>query len=141
LAQIRKIALQVLGILALYACKPTPETLTEQPRQPEVMTKQAISEAIDASLRQEAPYRWEDATSDFLWNVTIHKDSIITVGYQPEGFTNIDERLHEIDGQSIAWRRALDRVKISVQKVYDDLGAGLDVEDRVLNVHETLTFI
>ena len=136
----RKLATLLVGILVLYGCQPTPETLTQQPRQPKAMTSLAISEAIDEGLRQQSPFNWQAASTDLLWNAAMQEDSLLVIGYQPEGFTRIDEQIHAIDVQSASWRGALDRVKVSVQNVYDELGVGLDIEDQVLNVHATLPY-
>ncbi|MEM9329496.1 MAG: hypothetical protein AAGA85_27800, partial [Bacteroidota bacterium] len=121
----------LLGVLTLtYACQ-TPEPMSVQQRTPAVMSPAAISEQVDTQLQSEVPFRWDQVSNDFLWNVVMQSDSLLVVGYKPSEVSDMDVRLHEISVQDDRWSSAMSRIKQSIQRTYDDLGAGLDVEEEV----------
>ncbi|MEM9325514.1 MAG: S8/S53 family peptidase, partial [Bacteroidota bacterium] len=101
----------------------------------------AISEQVDTQLQSEVPFRWDQVSNDFLWNVVMQSDSLLVVGYKPSEVSDVDVRLHEINVQDDRWSSAVSRIKQNIQRTYDDLGAGLDVEEEVQHVHETLPYL
>lgn len=68
------------------------------------------SEEIDAFIKKkvetEKKFEWSWANNGMLWSALNESDHILSVGYQPEGFSDIDNRLAEIDIHSPAWRMA-----------------------------------
>jgi hypothetical protein len=55
-------------------------------------------------------FDWQQMNDYVVWSAAIASDSIISLGYQPEGFANIDEHIHEINalgGEWLAIREAI----------------------------------
>lgn len=77
--------------------------------------KQSYSSAeIDAFIRAKMDtnnkFEWSWASDGMIWSALNESDHILSVGYQPEGFENVSDRLTEIDIQSVEWKQARARV-------------------------------
>lgn len=49
---------------------------------------------------------WSAYDDYTIWSTTIASDSVISIGYQPDGYGNIDQTIHHIDVESSEWRNA-----------------------------------
>ena len=90
-----------LLLLAFIAFSCTDETsIAPQQEQIEVLSRAAIDEIIINSLKQNDEFNWSDASDQVIWSALIHSDSIITIGYKPDGAGDINSRISEIDIKS-----------------------------------------
>lgn len=100
-----------LLLLAFIVFSCTDETsIAPQQEQIEVLSRAEIDEIIINSLKQNDEFNWSDASDQVIWSALIHSDSIITVGYKPDGAGDINSRISEIDIKSSDWQRASEEV-------------------------------
>ncbi|MEL6832756.1 MAG: S8 family serine peptidase [Bacteroidota bacterium] len=94
-----------LVVLALGCSKDSIQSSEVQPNDPEVMSRTAINEYVLEQLKAtNAAFEWSKANDHMLWSAISHGREIAVIGYQPAGFENINERIHEIDVTSGEWR-------------------------------------
>ena len=79
--------------------EPTQSTLQEP------MPKAEINAFINQSLEKNEVFRWEKASDFMLWSAIVQSDSIVAIGYQAPGTTNIKEKMHQINIQDDAWKQ------------------------------------
>lgn len=48
---------------------------------------------------------WNDFDSYTAWSATVRSDSMISVGYQPAGYSNLNENIHLIDVDAPEWKQ------------------------------------
>lgn len=71
---------------------------------PERMSKSAINEFAIDQLEKTGEFKWESATNELIWSAISHGNDIAVIGYQPIGFSNIEDKIHEIDITTSEWR-------------------------------------
>lgn len=91
------------------------EKNTGQP--PATRTVAEINSYIRQTLQQHHQFNWNAAPADMVWSALNQSDNILSVGYQPAGETNIDERIHNINTGSDAWKNAREQV---LQLIFDE---------------------
>lgn len=107
------------GLLALAACQtdtplppeaalPVPD-LTVVGTYPSLdgrpaLSRDAINRQVLAQLITHDEFRWDMVDDHARWSAAVRTDSILSIGYQPEGFANLADRIHEVDVQDPAWR-------------------------------------
>ncbi|MEO1450334.1 MAG: hypothetical protein AAFV07_12455, partial [Bacteroidota bacterium] len=96
----------------------------------EPMTRGAIDRLVQIELHEKGEFRW-DAVDDYvLWSAVVQSDSLVSIGYQPEGFENLWEVIHEIDVKDPEWagvKRAL--IDFILERLAADTGVRVDEED------------
>lgn len=68
------------------------------------LPRHAINEQVLAHLLEQDQFRWSMVDDYAIWSAAMQTDSILSIGYQPLGFQNIDERMHEIDVNDPEWK-------------------------------------
>ena len=71
---------------------------------PDRMSKQAINDFAVQQLEEKGVFKWETGTDELIWSAISHGNDLAVIGYQPAGFRNIEEKIHEIDVTSLEWR-------------------------------------
>lgn len=132
----------IIGLVCLIGCKSNQESdvLPIQQRQVVQLSQQQVSSQIDDILMQHSEFEWRMASTEIVWNVLVNHDSTLVIGYQPDGFDEVNEKIHEIDLQSQLWTEARTNVIVQIQQVYDQLDMNKIAREQVLNVHETLPY-
>ncbi len=74
------------------------------------LSKEAINEFVLEKLQNGNIFDWEMASDEIVWSAISHGNEITAIGYQPEGFTNIEEKIHEIDIAEPEWRSVRDEL-------------------------------
>jgi subtilisin family serine protease len=115
------VPLLLLGMLATFnACQKTPVSSTVARTIPAATDPTALDRFIQTKMEDSGAFLWAWASEEQVWTALSNSDFVLSIGYQPEGFQNLDEHLHEIDLQSSAWASArqnvLDLVLQSEQK-------------------------
>lgn len=75
-----------------------------QPQTLERLSRADINASVLEQLHASGVYKWETANDQMLWSAISHGNEIAVIGYQPVGFTNIKDRIHEIDISQDEWR-------------------------------------
>jgi serine protease len=120
----RQLLLALLGMsLFLFTCSKDhidPVLSSHQGKEP--MTKQAIDEVImDYVVENNTVYYWSDASDIMLWSASVQSDSIMSVGYQPAGSTDVLNRIHQINLQSPEWKAAREKVITTIVELTNQL--------------------
>jgi subtilisin family serine protease len=71
-----------------------------------VIPKAVINNFVQEQLKAHAYFDWKMATDTMTWSALIQADSVLSIGYQPSGFTELDKKIHTIDINSTTWREA-----------------------------------
>jgi len=72
------------------------------------MQRDEINRIVIANLMEHDEFRWDMADDYANWSALVATDSILSVGYQPNGYANVDETIHEIDVTSPEWKSVRD---------------------------------
>jgi serine protease len=109
----------VILLLLLVACQPDQGIVTPEPVPPVQLEVQGsfppldgrgvqpaseINRLVLGSLLEQDEFRWSFVDDYSVWSAGMQTDSIFSIGYQPLGFENIDQRMHEIDVDAPAWQ-------------------------------------
>lgn len=91
-------------MLGLAAC--SKETFVEpeatQPQEP--LTKVELNAIITNEIETKNDvFHWQDQTDHVLWSAVVQSDSIMSIGYQPVGYTQIEDKIHLIDINESEW--------------------------------------
>jgi len=68
------------------------------------LSRDAIDRQVLSHLMTEGEFRWDMVDDHTRWSALVRTDSIVSIGYQPEGFQGLAEHIHEVDVQDPAWR-------------------------------------
>lgn len=124
-----------------FSCTPD-EGLEVTPKtQVEPISTEKINKEIQRSLEQTNEFNWSSLGAEYISSAAGSTDKTITIGYQPAGFQNIGERMHQIDVSAPEWVAAREEIKAAIQNVYNELDMDVNVEDRIIREHETLPYI
>ncbi|ASZ13119.1 S8/S53 family peptidase [Chitinophaga pendula] len=75
-----------------------------------VASPEVINRFVQQELHSKERFNWAAATANMVQGALLHGDSILTIGYQPLGFTNLNERIQDIDIHSNEWRTAREEI-------------------------------
>lgn len=103
------------AILFLFflSCKKSDSPIqggNENPGNQQIIPKTAINAFIREQLSQQQHFNWEMASDSMVWSALVQGDSILSVGYQPAGFTNLSQKIHLIDTKSSEWQSTRNQV-------------------------------
>ena len=104
---IRNYLLPILAllVLAMGCSKDSIPTAEVQPNDPEPLSRTEINEYVLQELNATGEaFSWEKANDEMLWSAISHGQEIAVIGYQPAGFEDINDRIHEIDVTEDEWR-------------------------------------
>lgn len=93
-------------------------------------------------VQNKGEFRWEWASDEMLWSAIadVDNDKSLVLGYQPEGFENINTRMHEIDVKSAAWVQAKENLIATIQQAYEKIGMTRTRDEIVRQEHDVLPF-
>lgn len=99
-----------------------------------------INDAITKSLQETEEFKWESLDADYISAASQAFDGILTVGYQPANFQNINTRMHEIDVNDAQWTKARTQILNEIEAVYKAMGIDPKMKERLVSVHKTLPY-
>ena len=67
------------------------------------LSKMDINRLVLRELQTRNEFRWDRADDYTLWSAVVRTDSLVSIGYQPKGFTDLDKHIHEIDVNDSEW--------------------------------------
>lgn len=91
-------------MLGLAGC--SKESFVEQnPAQSqEPLTKVELNAIIKNEIETKNDvFHWQDQSDQVLWSAAVQSDSIMSIGYQPAGYTQIEEKIHLVDINESEW--------------------------------------
>ncbi|MFM1931924.1 MAG: hypothetical protein RL226_1227, partial [Bacteroidota bacterium] len=121
----KKLTLAALGgMLLIASCKKeSTESLpqveykidlslqSEMPRTPAAPLNDATLEnTFLQRLQERGVIRWQESSDLELWSAVVQSDSLVVVGYQPAGYSDIEQSMHLVDvtqGEWLAVKNAL----------------------------------
>ncbi len=107
----------------------------------EIVSKAVRDKIIVNYLKTKGEFEWAWVDNQILFSaVTDNNDGSLTVGYQPDGFANIDTRMHEINVKSSEWVNAKEQIITDIQETYQKFGITQKREEIVISEHEVLPF-
>ncbi|TXB61300.1 S8 family serine peptidase [Phaeodactylibacter luteus] len=103
------------------------------------MTQTEMDQIVEETLhRTNTVFYWSDASDRMLWSASVRSDSMMSLGYQPAGFENLNEVIHEIDVAAAPWsdvrQRLIDFVVSETNKEFP--GLKVTAQDLVANPEE-----
>jgi serine protease len=135
----RLLYLLAISIFAV-GCSTTEEEIAPLAEQTDISLGD-INKTITSTIQKNNDvFDWSSVSSDMVSNAARHNGNIITVGYQPEGFQDVDSKMHEIDINSKAWTTAKANVIAEIQAIYDRLGLDADVTEKLRGGSTTLPY-
>ncbi|MEO0339623.1 MAG: S8 family serine peptidase, partial [Bacteroidota bacterium] len=78
--------------------------LEQQDWPEEPLSKEEINNFALLQLQRFDEFHWSSASDFMIYSAAVQTDSIMAVGFQIEGFENINERMHEVDMQANTWK-------------------------------------
>lgn len=73
-------------------------------------SKSDINQFAERQLLTQNRFEWSMAEDFMVYSAAVRTDSVMAIGYQPNGFKNIDQHLHEIDIQNPEWKKVRERI-------------------------------
>ena len=123
---IQKLYLPFLALVLFFtACSDEHATAPDQqPAPPERVSREAVNDQVLAELQKDNVFKWETLDDHTLWSAISHGNEMAVIGYQPAGFANINERMHELDITQPEWRTVredlIDLVVTETQRYFPD---------------------
>lgn len=71
----------------------------------EPIAKAEIDRFVYDQLEKTGEFFWQSTADRMLWSAAMRSDSMLSIGYQPLGEKNVNERLHLIDIQDDNWKK------------------------------------
>ncbi|NET33358.1 MAG: S8 family serine peptidase [Cyanothece sp. SIO1E1] len=91
-------------MLGLAGC--SKEAFVEQDpvQSQEPLTKVELNAIIKNEIETKNDvFHWQDQSDQVLWSAAVQSDSIMSIGYQPAGYTQIEEKIHLVDINESEW--------------------------------------
>jgi subtilisin family serine protease len=107
----KKITILIASAILLASCATQTaqqETATPNPSTPISSTE--IDQTIFATLQQKGSFEWSSVSDEMVWSAAMQSDHIISVGYQPEGEQGVNAKIHTINIEDEAWKKAKEQV-------------------------------
>ncbi len=79
-----------------------------------ILNKKTIDTELKKTLEGGQLIYWDKQPTQILKSAIIQSGGKVSIGYQPKGFVDIDNRMHEFDLEKTEWKNAL-------QKIYDTI--------------------
>ncbi len=103
-----KLSAFLAALLLITACQKDEVQLPQNTT--DLLTPAEIDEKLEAALQENGRIYWSDQDLHTIYSAGMQSDSIFAIGYQPEGFFNIEERMHNINIESDDWMAAKNEI-------------------------------
>ncbi|MCH2199052.1 MAG: S8 family serine peptidase [Flavobacteriales bacterium] len=71
----------------------------------QVASRAEIDEEALKLLHRDGVIKWENMSTHMLWSAAVNTDSLLSIGYQPNGFTGIENVMHQINVNDEEWMK------------------------------------
>lgn len=93
------------ALMILNSCsRETIDNGTQSPDQ--LKTPEEINAYIKSQLSATGKFEWSSAPQDIVWSAVVQSDKVMSIGYKPEGYANVESNLHNIDISEASWKNA-----------------------------------
>ncbi|SEW39985.1 Serine protease, subtilisin family [Chitinophaga sp. YR573] len=128
-----KTSLLVVACLLLLSCRKISSTyVISVPDPSSEIPKADINKFVHEQLVQHNYFDWKMAGDTMVWSALIQADSVLSIGYQPEGFADLPAKIHTIDVKSAVWQEA--RTKVLAMVMANEGSAAIVFKEGVLPV-------
>ncbi|MBX2871608.1 MAG: S8 family serine peptidase [Saprospiraceae bacterium] len=91
-------------MLGLAGCSKEAFVEQDAAQSQEPLTKVELNAIIKNEIETKNDvFHWQDQSDQVLWSAAVQSDSIMSIGYQPAGYTQIEEKIHLIDINESEW--------------------------------------
>lgn len=126
---LKNLSFMLVVTALLMSCAKNEENLVLDIRQDAPISVEEISKTIRTSIETNGVYHWSTASDELLWSAGMQSDSTFALGYQPENFSNIEERMHQVDINQSEWLAAKNKVLNLILEGEQEFFPNLKVED------------
>ncbi|MFT4683092.1 MAG: hypothetical protein ACJAU0_002238 [Flavobacteriales bacterium] len=78
---------------------------SDLPRTPDTpLSKAEINQEAQRQLEAQGVVKWGQMSDHLLWSAAVQSDSLVSIGYQIEGMTGMEQQIHLIDVNEGAWK-------------------------------------
>ncbi|MBL0101621.1 MAG: S8 family serine peptidase [Saprospiraceae bacterium] len=106
----------LLALMIIGSC--TKEN--DQPSSAKMMSKSEVYNFISGELiRTNKAFDWNTASDDLIFAAGQHSDAVFSIGYQPNGFIGIKDKIHQINLQEQSWvdtREMIEKMILEYEK-------------------------
>jgi len=96
----------------------------------EPLSKQKINDVVLKSLQERNEFRWDYVDAYTIWSAANQSDSLISIGYQPAGYQNLDANIHQINVKDKEWAEVYDALtKYILKELSSQRGVEVQKED------------
>jgi serine protease len=114
--------LMILMLITMVSCKQEPplkltatngyelkqKKITQVAPTGNPLTQSDLDQFVKSTIATRNDFRWEWVDLTTLWSALQYNNHQLAIGYQPTGFTNLQENLHLIDLQQGEWKAVHD---------------------------------
>ncbi len=111
----KKFTLYAFACILLFGCQK--ETLETASNTNELLSSPEIEQIIFKKLHAENEFWWQMVSDQVVWSALSNSDGILSIGYQPRDYQNLNSTIHQIDLQSSEWIAAREEVIAIIEKV------------------------
>lgn len=139
--------LLVLGMicLVLFSCRknetPGRVFVSDEKNPQNIIPKATINRFIREKLTDSGYFKWDMASNDIAWSSLVQGDSVLAVGYQPDGYKDVQATIHTIDLNSANWKSAREQVIKLILENEKMNNTGLTEKDILIQANKKLPII
>ncbi len=116
-----------------YGC-----TKEQEEKKTNLLSKNEIYTSIMSTMEKtQKAYDWKTASDQLIYSAGVQSDGIFSIGYQPAGFQNIKDRIHEIDVNSTEWKSTREKIEKLIVE-YEQTSKTADGINIIAPVEKTL---
>ena len=116
-------------MLGLSACSKEAFVEQEAAQLQEPLTKVELNAIIKNEIETKNDvFHWQDQADHVLWSAVVQSDSIMSIGYQPAGYTQIEEKIHLIDIYESEWANIKNKLLTFIVQETNRLNPGQKVD-------------
>ncbi len=111
----KKFTLYAFACILLFGCQK--EILDTTSNTNDLLSTNEIDQIIFKKLHSENEFWWHMVQDQVVWSALTNSDGILSIGYQPRTYQNLNSTIHQIDLESSEWTTAREEVIAIIEKV------------------------
>jgi hypothetical protein len=117
-------------VLTLASCQKKEAVVSEiNTEKLNVLSSAVINQTIYDILETTPVFDWEMVDDHTLFSAGMQSDRVFEIGYQPVGFQNLPERIHEIDIHSPDWQDVQNKILTIILNGEKELNPKIELTD------------
>jgi len=104
--------LALLALVLILGCAKEEQLSTTQQFEnaTDPLSQTELNETIKSSIERNGIFYWSGVDDHFLWSAGMQSDSLFAVGYQTEGTSDLQSRIHQVNIESTDWIDTRDEI-------------------------------